>query len=151
MKISIGSDHGGFKLKEAIINHLKEEGHEVYDFGPHNEESVDYPDYAYLVARSVKKKEAKYGIVVCTTGIGVSITANKVKGVRAALCTYLEQASLTRLHNDSNVLALSQKYTDNELAFQIVDTFINTEFSNELRHKRRVNKIKEIEALEKNE
>jgi len=148
MKISIGSDHGGFKLKEELIKHLESEGHEVYDFGPKNEDSVDYPDYAYLVARSVKKKDAKYGIVVCTTGIGVSITANKVRGIRCALCTYKEQASLTRLHNDSNVIALSQKFTTPELAKEMVDTFINTEFSGEARHKRRVNKIKEVEELE---
>ena len=148
LKISIGSDHGGLSLKQEIIKHLEEKGIEVKDYGTYSLDSCDYPDFSYIVARSVAKKEADLGIVICTTGIGVSIVANKVRGVRCALCLNKEQASLTKLHNNANVLAMSQKFTDVETAKEIVDTFINTPFSNEERHKRRVQKIKEIEGLE---
>ena len=146
MKISIGSDHGGFELKELIKAHLLKDGNEVLDFGTTNKEtSVDYPDYAYKAALALSQGKVDFGIVVCTTGIGVSIVANKIKGVRCALVTNLEQAKLTRLHNNSNVLALGQKNQDNELALKIVDTFLNTDFSGEERHQRRINKITAIE------
>ncbi len=141
MKIAIGSDHGGFELKEKVKAHLVNLGHEVDDKGTDSLSSCDYPVYAKAVAYEVADKEADKGIVICTTGVGVSITANKISGIRAALCTNTLMARLTRLHNDSNVLALGAGITGDLQALEIVDTFINTEFSGEERHARRVAQI----------
>ena len=143
MKISIGSDHAGYKLKEALIAYLAKK-HQVLDMGTYNDDSVDYPDYAFSVSQKVVQKEVDFGILICHTGIGMSISANKVKGIRAALVGSEENAKLTREHNNANVLCLSSKDTSFDLAKQIVDTFLNTQFLGE-RHERRVNKICQFE------
>ena len=143
MIIAIGSDHGGFALKEKVKGFLTKLGHEVNDMGTDSLSSCDYPVYAKAVAYEVADKEADMGIVICTTGIGVSITANKIKGIRAALCTNTVMAELTRLHNDSNVLALGAGITGDLMALDIVDVFINTKFSGEERHARRVSQIED--------
>jgi ribose 5-phosphate isomerase B len=142
MKIAIGSDHGkGFELKEKMIAFLKEKGYEVEDKGTYTPESCDYPDFARPVAEDVAAGKADKGIVICTTGIGVSITANKVKGIRCALCFNEEMAELTRLHNDSNVLALGAAVVSEEMAKKIAMIWLTTEFSGEERHARRIRKI----------
>lgn len=140
MKISIASDHGGLDLKNKIKQYLTSQGHEVRDFGTYTSESCDYPDFARLAAQAVASGECERGVVVCTTGIGVSMVANKVKGVRCALCVNDDMATMTRRHNNANVLALGQKYVDEQTAKQIVDAFINTPFDGG-RHQRRVDKI----------
>ena len=139
--IAIGSDHGGFDLKEKIIVHLKERGMEVKDVGCYDKSSCDYPVYGRAVAEAVAGGECEKGIVICTTGIGISITANKVKGIRAALCTDSLTAKMTRLHNDSNVLALGAGIVGANLATEIVDCFLDTEFSGDERHQRRIDAI----------
>lgn len=140
-RVAIGADHGGFELKEILKKYLRERGVSFNDFGTHHgKESVDYPDYALLVANSVAEHKSEIGLLVCTTGIGMSITANKVQGVRAAMVTDAESATLTRKHNDANVLCLSGKFTPAHLAKQILDNFLNTEFEGG-RHERRVNKM----------
>ncbi len=144
MKIAIGSDHAGYVLKEEIVKYLENKGYEVKNVGTYSRESVDYPDYAKIVSYAVKNNECEYGILVCYTGIGMSIASNKVEGIRAALVNNIENATLTRAHNDANVLCLSAKDTDSLLAFKIVDTFLNTSFAHD-RHERRVNKIRELE------
>ena len=141
MKIAMGADNGGYSHKEAIKKHLIERGFEVKDFGTFSEESTDYNDYALLVAESVRDKEYDRGILVCGTGIGMSVMANKVCGIRAALVHDLFTAEATRLHNDSNVLTMGGRVIELEKALKIVDIWIDTEFSNEERHIRRVNKI----------
>lgn len=143
--IAIGSDHGGYDLKELIQKHLQEKGLEVKDFGCFDKSSVDYPDFGVAVARAVANGEADQGIVVCTTGIGISITANKVKGIRCALCSDTLSAKMTRLHNDANVLALGGGMLGPNLAMDIVDTFLATPFSGEEKHARRIRKIAKIE------
>jgi len=145
MKISIGCDHSALELKNDVINYLKKQGHEVIDRGTYTTESCDYTDYGYMVAKDIKDKIVDKGIVICYTGIGMSIIANKVKGVRCALVGSKDAALLTREHNDTNCLALSAKYTGRALAFEIVDTWLNTEFSNNERHLRRINKITNYE------
>ena len=142
--IAIGSDHGGFKLKAALIDHLKEGGYEVKDMGTYSEESCDYPEYGRAVGNAVVNGEVDYGIVICSTGIGISITANRIKGVRAALCTNEYMAKMTRLHNDANVLALGAAIVGEGLAMDIVDTFLTTDFSGDERHMRRIRKIEEV-------
>lgn len=139
--IAIGSDHGGFDLKELVIAHLKERGMEVKDVGCYEKASCDYPVYGRAVAQAVAGGECEKGIVICTTGIGISITANKVKGIRAALCTDPLMAKMTRLHNDSNVLALGAGIVGPNLALEITDNFLDTEFSGDERHQRRIDKI----------
>ncbi len=139
--IAIGSDHGGFILKETIKAYLVEQGHEVKDLGCYTHESVDYPVYGKAVGRAVASGECEKGIVICTTGIGISMAANKVKGVRCALCTDSYTARLTREHNDANVLALGAGVVGPLLALEIVDTFLNTKFSGAERHARRVAQI----------
>lgn len=139
--IAIGSDHGGFDLKELVIRHLKEKGMEVKDLGCYDKSSCDYPTYGKAVASAVADGSCEKGIVICTTGIGISITANKVKGIRAALCADTLSAKLTRLHNDANVLAMGAGIVGPNLALEIVDTFLNTEFSGEERHQRRIDAI----------
>lgn len=144
--IAIGCDHGGFDLKNTIIKHLEEQNIEVKDFGCYSLESVDYPDFAVAVAKSVANGECEKGIVICSTGIGVSIAANKIKGIRCALVNDLLSARLTREHNDSNVLAMGAFVVAPETAKQITDIWINTEFSGGERHLRRVGKITKIES-----
>ena len=141
--IAIGSDHGGFELKELIIRHLEEQGVDVNDMGCYDKSSCDYHVYGRAVAKAVADGSCEKGIVICTTGIGISITANKVKGIRAALCADTLSAKLTRLHNDANVLALGAGIVGPNLAVEIVDTFLNTDFSGEERHQRRIDGIEE--------
>ncbi len=141
--VAIGSDHGGYDLKEVVIEHLKGKGVEVKDMGCHDKSSCDYPVYGRAVAKAVADGSCEKGIVICTTGIGISITANKVKGIRAALCADTLTAKLTRLHNNSNVLALGAGVVGPNLALEIVDTFLNTEFSKDERHQRRIDAIEE--------
>lgn len=143
--IGLACDHGGFKLKEEIKKYLETLNYKVIDYGTDSEESVNYPEYAYKLAKAVKDNEVEKGIVICTTGIGVSITCNKVKGIRCAKVDNKEEAILTRSHNDANILALSSKNKD---ALEITKTFLETPFSNEERHIKRINMIKEIEKNE---
>lgn len=139
--IAIGSDHGGFELKEKVIRHLTERGISCKDVGCPDKTSCDYPVYAKAAAEAVASGECDRGIVICTTGIGVSITANKVKGVRCALCGDVLSARMTRLHNDANMLAMGAGIVGDLLAMEIVDTFLDTKFSGEERHQRRVRMI----------
>ena len=141
--ISLGSDHGGFDLKKEVIKFLEKKGIEYKDFGCFDKNSCDYPQYARAAAEAVSDGSCDRGIVICTTGIGVSITANKVHGVRCALCTSVNQAKMTRLHNDANMLALGASEVSTEKALEIVDTFLSTEFSGEERHVRRIGQIEE--------
>jgi ribose 5-phosphate isomerase B len=143
MKIALGADHRGFELKEKIKKYLMDLGHQVTDFGTHSTESVDYPDFGFKVAESVAKEEADFGITVCWTGNGMNIVANKVKGIRSALCLNEEMASLARAHNNANVLALSSKFVSEEKAKKIVDVFLRTEFEGG-RHARRLEKIEDF-------
>lgn len=147
MKIAIGSDHAGFELKEFLIPMLREMGHEPIDVGAYSlEDEDDYPDFALKVADLVRGGEAERGIVICGTGIGSSIAANKVKGIRAALCHDTFTARLSREHNDANVLALGGRILGKELALEIVKVWLNSDFSGG-RHKRRLDKIKKIEEV----
>ena len=139
--IAIGSDHGGFLLKQEIMQHLAQRGESFYDFGTYTEESCDYPDYGKTVARAVASGEYDRGILICGTGIGISIAANKVPGIRAAVCGDCFSAEATRLHNDANILALGARVVGPGLALKIVDTFLDTPFSNDVRHLRRIGKI----------
>ena len=139
--IGIGSDHGGDDLKQAVIAYLKEQGMEYKDFGCMDKKSCDYPIYGKAVAEAVADGSCEKGIVICTTGIGISIMANKVPGIRCALCADTVSARLTREHNDANVLAMGGGIIGNNLALSIVDTFLHTEFSGEEKHQRRVNMI----------
>lgn len=146
MRIIIGSDHGGFDLKVAIKHHLEAAGHEVYDQGTYEAGvSVDYPDYALPVARAVVNGDYDFGILICGTGIGISIAANKVRGARVALCTDAYMARMSRAHNDANVLALGGRVVGQGLAFDIVDAFLGGDFEGG-RHVRRVDKIMAIEG-----
>ena len=144
MKISIACDHGGYDLKESLKKWLNENNYEVIDYGTNSKDSCDYPDFGRLAAEAVRDKLVDKGIVICTTGIGMSIVANKVKGIRCALVSNTEGASLTRRHNDSNVLALGAKFTDDALAKEITKIWLETEFEGG-RHQRRVDKIMDIE------
>lgn len=139
--IAIGSDHGGFALKESVIRYLEEQQIPYEDVGCYNTDSCDYPVYGRAVAEAVAEGRCEKGIVVCTTGIGISIAANKVSGIRCALCADSLSAKLTRLHNDANVLAIGAGLIGEKLALEIVDTFLNTPFSGEERHRRRVDLI----------
>ena len=141
--IGIGSDHGGFALKEAIKKHLEERGLEYKDFGTYSNASCDYPVYGRAVAKAVAAGECELGILICGTGIGISITANKVPGVRAALCSDCFSAEATRQHNNANILALGARVLGEGLALKIVDTFLDTPFSNDERHIRRISMIEE--------
>jgi RpiB/LacA/LacB family sugar-phosphate isomerase len=144
MRIAVASDHAGFELKEKLKEYLRELGHEYEDFGTNSSESVDYPDYALKVAECVAKKECERGILVCGSGIGMSMAANKVPGIRAALCYDTETARLSREHNDANVLTIGARLTDEKTAKEIVRVWLTTEFAGG-RHSRRVNKIEGIE------
>ena len=141
--IGIGSDHGGFALKEAIKKHLEERGLEYRDYGTYSDASCDYPVYGRAVAKAVAAGECELGILICGTGIGISITANKVPGVRAALCSDCFSAEATRQHNNANILALGARVLGEGLALKIVDTFLDTPFSNDERHVRRISMIEE--------
>lgn len=141
MKIAIGADHGGYRLKEEIKEFLVNQGHEVLDQGAYSSESTDYNERAVLVSELVQQKQVERGILVCGTGVGMSIMANKVPGIRAALVHDLFTAKATRLHNDSNVLTMGGRIIGTDLALAIVDVWVNTEFSHEERHERRVEKI----------
>ena len=147
MKLAIGSDHGGFRLKEAIKTYLLAHDYEVTDFGTESEDSCDYPDFALPVAETVAKGEYDRGILICGTGIGIGIVANKVKGVRAALCHDTFSAEACRNHNDANILTMGERIVGEGLALKIVETFLNSDFEGG-RHQRRVDKIK---ALEENQ
>lgn len=144
MKIAMACDHGGLELKETIKKHLEQRGFEVADFGTYSKDSCDYPDYARPAAEAVASGECERGILFCTTGIGVSITANKVKGVRCALLSDPVSARLTRQHNDTNMMALGQGFVGPMLALQIVDTWLDTAFEGG-RHQRRIDKMMAIE------
>ncbi len=141
--IAIGSDHGGFALKQEILAHLRSRGLEFKDFGTYTEASCDYPIFAKAVARAVAEGECERGILICGTGIGVSITANKQPGIRCALCGDCFSAKATREHNDANILALGARVVGPGLALLIVDTFLDTPFSNDERHIRRISLIED--------
>ena len=144
MKISLACDHGGLSLKLAVKQHLEALGHQVEDFGTHTRDSCDYSDFAAPAAQAVAKGQCERGIVICTTGIGVSITANKVKGIRCALLSDLMSARLTRQHNDANMMAIGAGFTGKNMAERMVEVFLSTEFEGG-RHERRVNKIMALE------
>ncbi len=141
--IAIGSDHGGYELKEAVKKHLENRGLEYKDFGTYSKASCDYPVYGRAVAEAVASGECDRGILICGTGIGISITANKVKGIRAALCSDCFSAQATREHNDANILAMGARVLGEGLAMKIVDTFLDTPFSGDERHLRRISMIEE--------
>ncbi len=141
--IAIGSDHGGFELKEKLMEHLSERGLEYKDFGTYSSASCDYPVYAKAVANAVASGECDRGIIICGTGIGVSITANKVRGIRAALCGDCFSAEATRQHNDANVLCMGARVVGEGLALKIADTFLDTPFSNDERHIHRISMIED--------
>ena len=145
MKIALGCDHGGYDLKQHVIKVLEGLGHEIEDFGCHSKESCDYPDFGAAAARAVAEGSCDRGIVICTTGIGISITANKVKGVRCAHCADCLQAEMTRRHNDANMLAIGAGFTGPNLAERMVEVFLSTEFEGG-RHARRVEKMMALEG-----
>ena len=145
MKIAIGCDHGALALKNKVVSHLQSKGFEVQDFGTHTPDSCDYPEFAAAAARAVAAGECDKGIVLCTTGIGVSISANKIDGIRCALLSDVWSAKMTRLHNDTNVMALGAGVVGENLALEIVDTWVDTEFSGEERHQRRIDKLMALE------
>ena len=144
-KIAIGSDHAGFEMKEELKKFLSETGYKYKDFGTHSSESTDYPIYGRAVAEAVASEECDKGIVICGTGVGISIAANKVPGIRAGACYNTDMARIVREHNDTNVLALGARITAIPLAMDIVSAWLETEFSYGERHIRRINKITEIE------
>ncbi len=141
--IAIGSDHGGWALKQEVMKHLDARGLEYRDYGTYTEDSCDYPVYGKAVAHAVADGECEKGIIICGTGIGISITANKIKGIRAALCSDCFSAEMTRLHNDANILAFGARVVGPGLALKIVDTFLDTPFSGDERHIRRINQIED--------
>ena len=145
MKLAIACDHGALELKDAVKAHLEEKGYEVKDFGTYTAASCDYPEFAGAAAKAVASGECEKGIVMCTTGIGVSITANKVKGIRCALLSDVLSARMTRLHNDTNMMAMGAGIVGKNLALEIVDTWLATEFSGDERHQRRINKMMALE------
>ena len=145
MKIAIGCDHGALALKNDLVIHLQKKGYEVQDFGTHTLDSCDYPDFAAPAARAVATGECDKGIVLCTTGIGVSITCNKVKGIRCALLSDVMSARMTREHNDTNMMAIGAGIVGPMLALEIVDTWLGTEFSHNERHQRRIDKVMALE------
>lgn len=142
--IAIGSDHGGYELKEHIKKHLEAIGEEYKDYGTYSEDSVDYPDCAAPVCKAVQDGTADKGILICGTGIGISMAANKHKGIRAALCSDVYSAKMTKVHNNANVICLGGRVTGRELAFMIVDAWLNAEFEGG-RHEQRIAKIHKIE------
>ena len=145
MKIAIGCDHGALALKNKLVSHLEAKGHTVVDFGTYTPDSCDYPDFASAAAKAVDSGACDKGIVLCTTGIGVSITANKVRGIRCALLSDPWSAKMTRLHNDTNMMAMGAGVVGENLALEIADTWLSTEFSGEARHQRRIDKVMALE------
>lgn len=141
--IALGCDHGGFELKQKVMEYLDTNKIEYKDFGCYDKSSCDYPFYGKAVAETVAKGECDKGVIICTTGIGISMAANKVKGIRAAVCSDTFSAKMTRLHNNANVLALGEGIVGPDLAISILETFLETEFSHDERHKRRVSLIEE--------
>lgn len=144
MRVYLGSDHAGFELKEQVREVLGDLGHDVVDIGPYTDESVDYPDYAERVGRAVASGEAPFGVLICGTGLGMAIAANKVPGVRAVQASDPEMARMARLHNDANILTLPGRYIDKEQAAEVLSVFLSTAFEGG-RHQRRVDKIGRIE------
>lgn len=147
MKVALGADHGGFELKETIRRHLETQGIEVQDLGTHSKDSVDYPKYGFAVGSAIIKEKADLGIVVCGTGLGISMAANKIPGIRAAVCSETFSARMAREHNNANILALGARVIGVGLALDIVDVFLKTEFTGG-RHALRVNLISDIERGE---
>lgn len=145
MRIAIGCDHAGFALKQEVLRFLREQGFTYHDFGVYSEERADYPDVGFEVAHAVAQGEYTRGILICATGIGMSITANKVPGIRAALCTDVFCARMSREHNDANILVLGAKVLERDTALEIVHTWLTTEFPGDERHARRIQKITQIE------
>ena len=145
MKIAIACDHGALSLKNTLIAYLTKQGHELVNFGTDTLDSCDYPDFAAPAAQAVADGKCDKGIVLCTTGIGVSIVANKVKGIRCALLSDVKSARMTREHNDTNVLAMGAGVVDEKLALEIVDTWLGTAFSGDARHQRRIDKVMALE------
>ena len=145
MKIAIGSDHAGFEMKSHLVKELQNSGYDITDCGTNSTDSVDYPDYAGKVCELVTSKEVRFGIIVCSTGIGISIAANKIDGIRAALCHTEFSARMARQHNDANVLALGGTVIGKSLALSITETFLAGTFSQGERHIRRINKIMSFE------
>ncbi|MBT6178824.1 MAG: ribose 5-phosphate isomerase B [Deltaproteobacteria bacterium] len=145
VKITIGADHGGYLLKNLIVDHLKTNGHEVQDCGTHTSDSVDYPNFAKEVTSSITSETAELGILVCGSGIGMSMAANKVNGIRAALCFNAYMGRMTRAHNNANVLCLGERVLGSGTALDIVDAFVNTQFEGG-RHQRRVDLVTELES-----
>ena len=145
MKIAIGCDHGALALKNVVVEHLTKKGYEVQDFGTYTLDSCDYPDFAAAAAKAVAAGQCAKGIVLCTTGIGVSIAANKVKGIRCALLSDVMSARMTREHNDTNVMAIGAAVVGQMLALEIIDTWLGTEFSGNERHQRRIDKVMALE------
>ncbi|MGB9696198.1 MAG: ribose 5-phosphate isomerase B [Ignavibacteria bacterium] len=141
LKIAIGSDHRGFILKNYLVDYLKTQGYEVIDFGTYSSESVDYPDYATLVAKAVANQQADYGIAICGSGIGVSIAANRVKGVRAVNATNEKVSEMSRRHNNANVICFGGDYIEPDTAVKYLEIFFNTPFDGGERHQRRIQKI----------
>lgn len=144
MKIAIGNDHSALELKAIIIKHLEDKGHEVIDFGTYTNESCDYPIYGEKVAVAIKEKQAELGVLICGTGIGISLAANKVPGIRAAVCSEPYSAKMTRAHNNANIIAFGARVVGQDLAKMIVDAFVDTPFEGE-RHQRRVDMLTAIE------
>lgn len=150
MKIAIGADHGGYPLNERVIRELDAAGHEIVDFGTHvGSRPDDYPDYALKVGRAIQANEAEIGIIVCGSGVGASVAANKLVGIRAALCGDTYSAHQSREHDDCNVLCLGARVTGEELALEIVRAFVAARFKGEERHRRRLDKVAEIEKKER--
>jgi ribose 5-phosphate isomerase B len=150
MRIAVGADHAGVPLNERVISELRAAGHDVADFGTHDStQPDDYPDYALAVGRAVQSGQAEIGILVCGSGAGVSVAANKLRGVRAVMCSDTYTAHQSREHDDCNVLCLGARVTGAELAMELVRAFVQARFTNEERHRRRLQKIKEIEETEK--
>ena len=146
MKIAIACDHGALALKNKMVSHLEGKGYEVEDFGTYTNASCDYPEFAAAAAKAVASGACEKGIVLCTTGIGVSISANKVKGIRCALLSDVWSAKMTRLHNDTNMMAMGAGVVGENLALEIADTWLGTEFSGDERHQRRINKLMALET-----
>ncbi|MFW6119928.1 MAG: ribose 5-phosphate isomerase B [Petrotogales bacterium] len=142
MKVAVGSDHAGFKLKEHVRDYLKKKELVVIDYGTNSDQSVDYPDFGKKVARAVQNGEVDRGIVICGTGIGISMVANRYKNVRAAVCLYPKMAEMARRHNNANILAMGGRLVAHQLALDIVDVFLNTDFDGG-KHKRRIEKIED--------
>jgi ribose 5-phosphate isomerase B len=147
MKIAVASDHRGFKLKNCLIDYLKQKGHAATDFGTYSDEPCDYPDYIYPASKAVRDKKCERAILICYSGVGSAITANKVKGIRAALVSDTKSAVLSRKHNNSNILVVGAYLVKFDLLKRIVSTWLKTEFEGG-RHQRRINKIREIEEKE---